>query len=553
MFNIFGARLAQLAQGAARRFTGFAMRHILVVFSILLFSAITFGAQFGLWERSAAFLGQTQSVVAEQWARIRGAEKDIAHLQNVEVETGADKTVTNSSNRNESVLVRINDTAAKSRGEDENELPEESAFRKLKEDLRTRWSEKKSAAEKLEPDVNKIKDFDEKLQENVDLWDEYKAEFQTDQLIRALKPKSGPEATIDAIGSTWARLEQAIRTTSNDEEFYAKLPTYRADARLLLPHVDFAEDSQNGSSAALTAVDNTLRDANNIRSPRLLKGDVRDLLKRIGVLGDFDRLRLKTDSSFSFSRLVTKDIDLSNSTPSWSACSSLDSILMEISRRQKTDWHSYSKSRLNAYRSCIQDLEKYYASSDDQTVSYDNEAIAKLQKAVTEVISQDYEDLVKAFKDATEDLRAQLEMLKEDEAELYALLNVEFETIETLLSDRRDAKEAENLLLQVLIAWGGLIAIVALTIYFIARSHRGVSRQFEYAIFLEIITVFILSASILILGITKNLEQDTVAALLGGISGYVLGRMSMERQMGGAGKSSGGVEALSPVDMEIKG
>jgi len=57
---------------------------------------------------------------------------------------------------------------------------------------------------------------------------------------------------------------------------------------------------------------------------------------------------------------------------------------------------------------------------------------------------------------------------------------------------------------------------------------QKLKQYFKYPIFLDIITVFLLTATILVLGIANKLSTETLAALIAGISGYVLGRMKDE-------------------------
>ena len=47
----------------------------------------------------------------------------------------------------------------------------------------------------------------------------------------------------------------------------------------------------------------------------------------------------------------------------------------------------------------------------------------------------------------------------------------------------------------------------------------------SFPIFLELVTVFILTVTILILGLANKINNEALAALIGGISGYVLGRI----------------------------
>lgn len=106
----------------------------------------------------------------------------------------------------------------------------------------------------------------------------------------------------------------------------------------------------------------------------------------------------------------------------------------------------------------------------------------------------------------------------------------------------RDAVESKNVIDQsairvitnTLIAWAGIItlvvgAIIALA-WFKYRYQKTADNsegdgEFSYILFLEIMTVFLLTGAILILGLAAKIDNQGLAALIGGISGYVLGRM----------------------------
>ena len=77
-----------------------------------------------------------------------------------------------------------------------------------------------------------------------------------------------------------------------------------------------------------------------------------------------------------------------------------------------------------------------------------------------------------------------------------------------------------------LLAWGLIITVVIAAIVMLARyqSMNPTRQDFSYPIFLEMITIFVLTASVLILGLAGKLQTEGLAALIGGISGYVLGK-----------------------------
>jgi uncharacterized small protein (DUF1192 family) len=97
-----------------------------------------------------------------------------------------------------------------------------------------------------------------------------------------------------------------------------------------------------------------------------------------------------------------------------------------------------------------------------------------------------------------------------------------------------------------LIAWaviiiGVIIAILVLS--YISRISPGRGRgqvaandlKSSYAMFLDMMTIFLLTGAILILGLGSKIDKEGLAALIGGISGYVLGRMGSPRKSGAEG------------------
>ena len=90
---------------------------------------------------------------------------------------------------------------------------------------------------------------------------------------------------------------------------------------------------------------------------------------------------------------------------------------------------------------------------------------------------------------------------------------------------------AKDVILTTLIAWTIIIALVIGAVLTVGWFHVATAKDSErqsgsnYSIFIEMMTVFILTATIMILGLGGKLNSEALAALIGGISGYVLGRM----------------------------
>lgn len=85
---------------------------------------------------------------------------------------------------------------------------------------------------------------------------------------------------------------------------------------------------------------------------------------------------------------------------------------------------------------------------------------------------------------------------------------------------------SKDTILLTLVAWGLIICVVIGAIVLLIRYQAldPQRKDFPYPIFMEMITVFLLTASILILGLAAKLNSEALAALIGAVSGYVLGK-----------------------------
>lgn len=136
-----------------------------------------------------------------------------------------------------------------------------------------------------------------------------------------------------------------------------------------------------------------------------------------------------------------------------------------------------------------------------------------------------------------EDIRRQVVELQQREIEIQAQkVEVQREIAEELVS-----KRSERLIVYTLLAWSAIIALVIVAILRLSKAQNtGTGKQaVNYPMFLELVTVFVLTASILILGLAGKIGDEALAALIGGISGYVLGRLSEGRGARDTGTTSG--------------
>lgn len=127
---------------------------------------------------------------------------------------------------------------------------------------------------------------------------------------------------------------------------------------------------------------------------------------------------------------------------------------------------------------------------------------------------------------------------------------IESQESRKILLEQKLARRTEisNILIQyALPAFGGLIVFLLLV-------PRVYSKEVQASIFgqgllLEVLTVFLLTAAILILGLADKIPEDALGTLLGGISGYVLGRTLGMRRSGEPGQTrkDGDVPAPAPA------
>jgi hypothetical protein len=76
-----------------------------------------------------------------------------------------------------------------------------------------------------------------------------------------------------------------------------------------------------------------------------------------------------------------------------------------------------------------------------------------------------------------------------------------------------------------------LVGLLMLLILLAPRVYPGAAQRaiFQNGLLLELLTVYLLIATILLLGLSEKLDKNSLGTLLGGISGYVLGRAMQSR------------------------
>jgi len=143
--------------------------------------------------------------------------------------------------------------------------------------------------------------------------------------------------------------------------------------------------------------------------------------------------------------------------------------------------------------------------------------------------------------------KAANEKLERKKAELEQTLK-EKETIEAQINDRLNVEKPK----QEFRGWvslGGalLVCVVIIGFFFIAYTDEVVRRQiFSAEAGIQFITLFSLVIAIILFGVSDILEGKELAALLGGLSGYILGRTSGPRTTTQTMVSSPKITEVSP-------
>lgn len=100
--------------------------------------------------------------------------------------------------------------------------------------------------------------------------------------------------------------------------------------------------------------------------------------------------------------------------------------------------------------------------------------------------------------------------------------------IASLFDASRDVNKFRS---NVTYTFGVLVFVVIVGFYFIAWYKQGVATTiFSGAMGMQFVTLFLIVIAIILFGIMGTLEGKELAALLGGLSGYILGRADSRRE-----------------------
>jgi hypothetical protein len=120
-----------------------------------------------------------------------------------------------------------------------------------------------------------------------------------------------------------------------------------------------------------------------------------------------------------------------------------------------------------------------------------------------------------------------LDANKADQAKKRARLRDVEQRIASLFDATRDVNQFR---LYATITFGVLVFIVVSGFYLIAWNKQGVAQTiFAGELGMQFITLFLIVIAIILFGIMGTLEGKELSALLGGLSGYILGRAGTKR------------------------
>jgi len=120
--------------------------------------------------------------------------------------------------------------------------------------------------------------------------------------------------------------------------------------------------------------------------------------------------------------------------------------------------------------------------------------------------------------------------------------------VRTELRKREKAKVSIDKMVIYILPFLGLTVILVLLVPWFYKE-EGLQRQiFSSGLVLELLTVYLLTSAILILGISTKLDSQVLGTLLGGIAGYVLGRSTSLPAQRQSRPRTGGSDDQAPVD-----
>jgi hypothetical protein len=154
------------------------------------------------------------------------------------------------------------------------------------------------------------------------------------------------------------------------------------------------------------------------------------------------------------------------------------------------------------------------------TLPEQNVILNRLKTCVSIAQSDAYEKLVGLINTELSSALGMIEAAIKTNKERETTVRNELRLLEERLNKSNNI--SDSLITWALPAFGLLVIILLLAPKVYNTDVQ--SDIFQRGLLLELLTVFLLVASILILGLAERIEQNSLGTLIGGISGFVLGR-----------------------------
>lgn len=196
-----------------------------------------------------------------------------------------------------------------------------------------------------------------------------------------------------------------------------------------------------------------------------------------------------------------------------------------------------SESKLEGLEDAL-DVEKSKPAPDDARLAFLSDQVSRVQNELASIDRELREIDLWEQKDSEElaEIDSRLAGIKGDKQEAQTNINVQRARIVQLQQQQFEVEDKINRILipetkeqefktLIAIAFAGLVGVVILGFFSIAHRDETVRRAiFSGESGIQFITLFSLVIAIILFGITGILGAKELAALLGGISGYILGR-----------------------------
>ena len=207
-----------------------------------------------------------------------------------------------------------------------------------------------------------------------------------------------------------------------------------------------------------------------------------------------------------------------------------EDLLVAIQNHQDDLSSLESKKNIHLFRK--EDIENSIKKNESELIKSKNSIFSgELISSAPQEIQSRINSLKNDLNDNNGDIKKTLEQIEEKKKSII-------QSRTNLIRKETDIQRVlsieiarQNFQKEISIAFALLVAMVILSFFSIARKDERVRQAiFSGQAGIQFITLFSLVIAIILFGITGILEGKELAALLGGLSGYILGRVTSERR-----------------------